>query len=135
MPALARCSLLLLACGVAGRAHAQPHPVMTWIPPYAVAACSARLQESFEGQPISRGLSHLGLQFWTPTRAGGIELVEKFGPITPAQISKLRDWGHLHGVQVLLCVFNGVNHWDWSLARAGFAEHPNEFAEALSREV
>lgn len=37
---------------------------------------------------------------------------------------------------MLLCVYNAVSgSWDWPLARAGFAENPNKFIDALMAEV
>src|SRR6058998_3241089 len=43
-------------------------PVMTWVPPYAVSQCKARLTESFGGRGMKDALTHLGLQFWKPTK-------------------------------------------------------------------
>ncbi len=111
------------------------HIVMTWVPPYGIEKVKARLNESFDGLGMKDGLTHLALQFWTPTKSGGIERAQKYHPITDAAIAGLRDWGHTNGVRVLLCVFNGEQSWNWDLARAGFVEHPREFADALIAEV
>ena len=109
--------------------------VMTWVPPYGVAKAKARLNESFDGAGMKDGLTHLALQFWAPTKTGGVERVKKYAETGDAAIAELRDWGHAHGVRVMLCVYNGVQSWDWPLARAAFAEHSKDFADALVSEA
>ena len=37
---------------------------MTWVPPYAVSQCQARLTEPFGSRGMKDALTHLGLQFW-----------------------------------------------------------------------
>lgn len=110
-------------------------PVMTWVPPYAVSQCKARLTESFDGRGMKDALTHLGLQFWKPTKNGGLLLAGQPNEVNEAAIAELRDWGRTNAVRVLLCVYNHVQAWDWSLARAGFAEHPDKFIESLIAEV
>jgi hypothetical protein len=106
-------------------------PVMTWVPPYAVSRCNTRLTESFGGVGMKDVLTHLGLQFWRPTRDGGLVRAGPTNEVSDAVITGLRDWGRTNGVRVLLCVYNHVQSWDWTLARAGFAEHPDRFIAAL----
>ncbi len=108
--------------------------VMTWVPPYAVAKSRARLEESFGGVGIKDALTHLALQFFEPTRDGGVRRVSDGDGVDDATIAALRDWGHAHGVRVLLCVFNGNTSWDWPLARAAFGQ-PKKFAASLAAEV
>jgi hypothetical protein len=111
-------------------------PVMTWVPPYAVAASKARLEQSFGGAGMKDALTHLGLQFWKPTLEGGLAFAGRTNEVNDAAIGWLRDWGRTNGVRVLLCVYNAVNgKWDWSLARAGFAESPAKFTDTLVAEV
>lgn len=111
-------------------------PVMTWVPPYAVVQCKARLTTSFDGVGMKDALTHLGLQFWKPTTNGGLAFAGRSNEVSDAVIGELRDWGHSNGVRVLLCVYNAVaGKWDWSLARAGFAENPDKFSNALLTEV
>lgn len=109
--------------------------VMTWVPPYAVKQSQARLSETYGGVGMGDALTHLALQFWVPTREGGLARAGRTNETTDAAIAALRDWGHTHDVRVLLCVFNGGKTWEWSLARAGFAEHPDAFIDALLAEV
>lgn len=109
------------------------HPVMTWVPPYAVSKSMKRLKESYDGAGMGTALTHLGLQFWTPTLKGGIERLEK--ATNDEAVKELREWGHAHGVRVMLCIYNGAKKWDWPQARAGFAEHPQAFADALISEM
>jgi hypothetical protein len=111
-------------------------PVMSWVPPYAVSKSKGRLNESFGGVGMKDALTHLGLQFWQPTRDGGLARAGRTNEVNDAVITELRDWGRTNGVRVLLCVYNAVGgKWDWPLARAGFAEHPDKFINALTAEV
>jgi hypothetical protein len=123
---------------VAATANSFPNyrrPVMTWVPSYAVAQSKARLQESFDGAGMKDALTHLGLQFWVPAKEGGIARAGRTNDTSDAAIAGLRDWGHTNGVRVLLCVYDHVKSWDWTLARAGFARNPDRFTEALLTEV
>jgi hypothetical protein len=115
--------------------HRYKRLVMTWVPPYAVAKSKARLTESFDGMGMKDALTHLGLQFWVPTKDGGIARAGRNGETSDAAIAEFRDWGGSNGVRVLLCIYNGARSWDWPLARAGFAEHPDKFIDALIAEV
>ena len=141
MSRMSQLMLFFLAAGVSlsrGATNSFPawkHPVMTWVPPYAVARGEARLGESFGGAGMKDALTHLGLQFWKPTREGGLAFAGRSNEVNDAAIVALRDWGRTNGVRVLLCVYNHVGSWDWTLARAGFAEHPEKFATALLAEV
>jgi hypothetical protein len=109
---------------------------MTWVASYAVGRSKARLSESFGEVGMKNALTHLGLQFWQPTKDGGIARAGRTNDTGDAAIGELRDWGHTNGVRVLLCIFNAVGgKWDWSLARAGFAENPEKFTDALIAEV
>lgn len=108
---------------------------MTWVPPYAVAKSKARLTESFDGLGMKDALTHLGLQFWVPTKDGGIARAGRNGETSDAVIAEFRDWGRANGVRVLLCIYNGARSWHWPLARAGFAEHPEKFIDALIAEM
>ncbi|HWN94055.1 MAG TPA: glycosyl hydrolase family 18 protein [Methylomirabilota bacterium] len=111
-------------------------PVMTWVPPYAVGRSKARLEESFGGAGMKDALTHLGLQFWQPTKDGGLVRVGRTNEVNDAVITGLRNWGHTNSVRVLLCVYNAVGgKWDWPLARAGFAENQDKFIDALMAEV
>ena len=123
-----------------GAAKAQTFPrykrlVMTWVPPYAVGKSKARLTESFDGVGMKDALTHLGLQFWVPTKDGGIARAGRANETSDAAIAEFRDWCRANGVRVLLCVYNGARSWDWPLARAAFAEHPEKFINALIAEV
>jgi len=115
---------------------AYKRPVMTWVPPYAVAASKARLEQSFSGAGMKDALTHLGLQFWKPTSDGGLVFAGRTNEVNDQTVTALRDWGRANGVRVLLCVYNAVNgKWDWPLARAGFGENPAKFIAALMSEV
>lgn len=127
--------LTALLCGMTLAESPTPRIVMTWVPPYAIDKCRTRLHEDIEGLGPKDALTHLALQFWIPTRAGGIEKTPRYGAITDATIIEFRDWAHQHGIRAMLCVYNSVDSWDWTLAEAGFAEHREEFAKALVAET
>lgn len=112
-----------------------PHPVMTWAPPYGVDKSLARLNESFDGEGLPTGITHLALQFWVPTVEGGTVVTPKYPSIKDETIARFVQWGREHHVCVLLCVYNYLDNWDWSTARSAFADHPKEFAAALAAEV
>ena len=115
---------------------AYQRPVMTWVPPYAVGGSKARLEQSFGGAGMKDALTHLGLQFWKPTKEGGLIHAGRANEVNDAVIADLRDWGRTNGVRVLLCVYNAVSgSWDWPLARAAFAENADKFIDALMTEV
>jgi hypothetical protein len=80
-------------------------------------------------------LTHLGLQFWVPTRDGGIARAGRTNETSDTAIAGFRDWGRTNGVRVLLCVYNHVKSWDWTLARVGFAGNPDKFIDALLAEM
>jgi hypothetical protein len=129
-------SLCVLGISLWGQERPAPESkriVMTWVPPYAVEKCAARLRENFGDRGMKDGLTHLGLQFWTPTLSGGVERPHK--TTNDATVKELRDWAHSQGIRVMLCVYNGGKIWDWPLARAGFAGHPKEFADNLIAEM
>jgi hypothetical protein len=112
---------------------------MTWVPPYAVGASKARLNESFGGIGMKDGLTDLGLQFWEPLPDGsGIVRVQRGDDTSDAAVAAFRDWGRAHGVRVLLCVYNynvATESWDWPWARSAFATHPDQFAGSLIAEM
>jgi hypothetical protein len=108
------------------------HFVVIWVPAYGKASSFARLNESFDGVAMSDSLTHLALQFWEPTPAGNIRRITKHDRISDADIARFREWGHNHGIRVLLCLFNGVN---WQLAREAFATNRAGLVAALTREV
>jgi hypothetical protein len=108
------------------------HPVTIWIPHYAVGKC----REQLKSQPaVGEAITHLAMQFWVPTEAGGVELLKK-REASDAVIAEMRDWAHARGVRAMLCVYNaGTGKWDWTLARAAFAEHRDEFVKNLLAEL
>lgn len=108
--------------------------VMGWVPAYGIDAATRALASPAVGQSMTR----LGLQFWNPSVDGkGLVFapVDATGrPVTPADVKQLQRWARSHNVQPLLTVYNNsqvINRWDWQLARRAFAEHPDEFSDAL----
>ena len=115
--------------------HVKQRIVMTWVPPYGVDASLMQLNTTFGDKGMKDGLTHLALQFWTPTANGDLRRVDKYGAITDSTIATLRNWGKEHHVRVMLCVYNGMAGWDWPLARAAFAAHRETFVKALVAEA
>ncbi len=92
-----RTTILALLAGLPGAAaadgeqSAKVRRVMTWVPPYAIGESKARLGESFDGLGMKDGITHLGLQFWNPSKEGGIELVTRFKEVNDLRVSELRE--------------------------------------------
>jgi hypothetical protein len=111
------------------------HPVMTWVPAYGIEKAKARLDESFGGDGLQNAITHLALQFWIPGADGSVGTTPKYSAISDETISFFTRWGHAHGIRVMLCVYNALESWDWSLAHSAFAGHSKEFADALVAEA
>src|SRR5215469_1815778 len=92
---------------------AYSHGVMIWVPPYGVGASA----EALKTPGVAQGITHLALQFWVPTPDGQAALDTQEKEVTDQAIAGLRDWGHAHGIRVMLTVFNGQDKWDWPLAK------------------
>src|SRR4051794_3578855 len=92
----------LFAATSGGEEISPKRMLMTWVSPYAVAQCQSRLNESFEGIGVKDGITHLALQFWAPTKTGGVEPVAKYGAISDATVLGFREWAHAHGIRVML---------------------------------
>jgi len=145
LPRIISALLLIVADACADQPGIQPaqrphfreakRMVMTWVPPYAVAKSRARLEETFGGVGMKDIITHLALQFFEPTREGGLRRVGDGDEVGDVTVAALRDWAHANGIRVLLCVFNGNKSWDWPLARAAFAGQPKKFAAGLAAEV
>ena len=120
-----------------GKESGQGGRVMTWVPPYAISHCKERLSESYDGLGMKDGLTHLGLQFWNPTKSGGIQYVSRFREkITDETILEFRDWGQANNVKTLLCIYNATSSgWEWDLAKSAFGPNHNNTVESLVRET
>jgi hypothetical protein len=127
--------ITLCAAFVRGQDSNTTRKVMTWVPPYAVSACQETLRKSFDRAGMSNGITHLGLQFWTPTMGGGIERVTKYGAISDSQISDLQTWAANNDIHVMLCIYNGISGWNWELAVAAFDANKKNFIDALMKET
>jgi len=110
--------------------RAYRHPVTTWVPPYAVERSKTQLNIA----GVKDALTHLDLQFWEPTTAGGVRLVSE-PEVSEAAVVDLRDWAHSKGIRLMLCIFNGERKWDWPLAKSAFAENADAFVKNLLAEV
>lgn len=112
-----------------------PRLVMTWMPSYAIDASETQLKRMYSGAGPSNALSHLGLQFWLPTAAGGLQRSPD-GDTSDGKISEIATWAHQHGIKVMLCVFNSTGgKWNWELAKSAFQAHRAAFITRLAAEV
>ncbi|MEO7715998.1 MAG: glycosyl hydrolase family 18 protein [Capsulimonas sp.] len=110
------------------------HPIAIWVPPYAIAESKTALTSTYGDAGPQDAITHLDLQFWTPTTDGGVAYVTNPG-VNDTNVTDLRDWGHAHSIRVMLCVYNGATKWDWPLARAAFADHKDDFVKNLLNEM
>jgi len=108
---------------------------MTWVPSYNRDVSKSMIQSQFGGYGPSTGLSRIGLQWWSLTTNGDLRRVEEFGKINDEEISFYTDWAKGNDIKVLLCIYNGVKEWDWSLAKKGFIENKNNLIQQLVNEV
>jgi hypothetical protein len=115
-------------------AAAAPRKVITWVAPYAIAPSLTRLKALYGGVGARNSITHLALQFWVPTQAGGIARSTQ-GAITDQTIKTFAAWGHANGIKVVLCIYNGDASWDWNLAKQGFKAHREKFIAALVAEM
>lgn len=138
LPVLLSLSMLAISARAEEAAHDfRPcrHPVMTWVPPYAVTKARTRLTPT-EGAPDpAQSLSHVALQFWVPQRDGNVKLVASFDKISDETVNDWRDWCHARGLRAILCVYNGEEKWDWGLARDAFVTHRDDFVQAMLAEL
>ena len=107
------------------------NPVTAWVPSYSIATCKTILEKDFGGVGMKDGLTYLPLQFYKPN---GAALV-KGGDFTDADIQWFITWGHKSNIKVLLCIYNYINDWDWSAARAAFQDNRSAFVKAVVAEV
>lgn len=129
-------ALVLIGAAFGGAKAAETaRMVKTWVAPYAIEVSRQRLAERYGGVGPADALTHLGLQFWVPSAAGGLERSSRYGTIGNAQIATFRTWGQANGVKVMLTVYNGEWGWDWALAKNAFGANRDAFADALVAEM
>lgn len=113
-----------------------PRKVITWVPPYGVAATRSRLNALYAGVGPRNAITHLALQFWTPTAAGGLARSSRYGTISNATLKSFVTWAHNNNIKVVLCVYNGEWGWDWSLTQAAInPANRTKFVNAIMAQV
>jgi len=129
-------ALLAIGCascvGSTNSFSAYERPVMTWVPRYAANNSQQRLSETYSGIGMKDALTHVGLQFWTPTNKGGLIQTGKGATTSDAVIKSFRDWCRTNSVRVLLCVYQ---IGDCELALSAFKDNCGTFIESLLTEV
>lgn len=133
----------VMLCGV-GSAQAGRR-IMTWVPSYGIATSYTAINKRY-GQnfgPVN-SLTHVALQFWVPKADGtGIQYSTDGNPDDAAVIQFVK-WGRLHGVKILLCIYNDVPHtanppgnysWDWDYAKNAFSTHRAQFVNSVIAEM
>ena len=111
--------------------------VMAWVAPYAVEISNKRLNESYSGIGMKDGLTHLGLQFWSPTKEVGLQLVKGFNVIDDKVLLHYQRWAKENNVKLMLCIYNGATQqgWDWELAKSAFETHREKIIDSLVAEI
>jgi hypothetical protein len=114
--------------------------VMTWIPPYSIP----QIQKLVADQPaILPSFTRIGLQLWNPDSTGrGVVLAPTSSegiPVDTAKVRELVAMGHLHGIKMLLTIYNNsevLRKWTWPLARNTFVDsNRTPFIEAILAEM
>ena len=77
-----------------------PRKVISWVAPYAIPQTKARLANLYGGVGPRNALTHLALQFWTPTKSGDkVARSTKYGAISNQTINGFVTWGHSNGIK------------------------------------
>jgi len=118
--------------------------VMTWVPSYGTTASMNQLTTMHGNVGPANSITHLALQFWVPTPDGKGVQYSTDGTVNDGVVNSFVQWGHSHGVKVVLAVYNDVPHssnppgnysWDWDYAKNAFGANRVAFAAALVAEV
>lgn len=110
--------------------------VMSWVPPYAIAASQSAVQADFGAYDAVDGLTRVGLQFWVPQADGSLAYQDDYQLLTDADVAWWTDWGDTNGIETLLTVYNGIDgQWNWDIARSAFANNRTTFVNALVNEM
>lgn len=116
--------------------QSNPIEVMSWVPPYAIPACQTAVQANFGTCDAKDGLTRIGLQFWTPNTDGTIKYANhEFYTPTDADVNWWKTWAAANNVELLLCIYNNIGSWDWSLAVSAFDTNRTTFINALIAEM
>jgi hypothetical protein len=111
------------AAPVAAPAASKPRRVMSWVPPYETAKTLNALKTLQGGAGPRHALTHLGLQFWTPTTSGAGLRYSAEGNAGDATVQRFVYWAHHNGIKAYLCVYNfndSTQQWDWAWAKKAF---------------
>ena len=111
-------------------------PVISWVPPYSVAECKAKVTRDFGGGiGMKDGLTYLALQWWVVDGGNIKQWGNVAGPNFDNDVRYFRDWGKANGVKITLCVVNHVGDWNWPEARRSFIDNRPAFVKSLTAEV
>jgi hypothetical protein len=111
-------------------------PVISWVPPYSVAECKAKVTRDFGGGiGMKDGLTYLALQWWVVDGGNIKQWGNVAGPDFDNDVRYFRDWGKANGVKITLCVVNHVGDWNWPEARRSFIDNRPAFVKSLTAEV
>lgn len=110
--------------------------VMSWVPPYNLARSREALEHRAGNVATHEWLTRIGLQFWGPTRDGGVRFVTHEEPLDDSVVKWFQSWAHERGIKVLLTVYNHDGEtWNWDTARSAFRDHQDTFVENLVAEM
>jgi hypothetical protein len=114
---------------------------MTWVPPYAVGGSKARLEQSFGGAGMKDALTHLGLQFWKPTKEGGLIRAGRTNEVNDAVIADLLRCRSIEVFKTSLAFINAdgtgqprfpLGSYEWAFLPTSTAENQNAFRAQAS---
>ncbi len=94
--------------------------VTTWVPHYGISAAKRRLQANYGSHPPRETITRLALQFYLPTRTGGVKLA---GAASATDVAWFRRYCDDNDIELYLCIYNSNTKWDWPLARSAFKDH------------
>jgi hypothetical protein len=124
-------SVLSLTALVGLASTASAHEIMGWVPPYNLENSKKIIAHKAGGIKTSDWLTRFGLQFWGPTKTGGVEFVTHESELDDELVALFVSWGKANKIPVYLTIYNNNKVWDWELARSAFKDNRTKFVTNL----
>jgi len=111
--------------------------VMTWIPAYGTSKCKALMNDATTSDWLKNGLTHIGLQFWSPGDNGAVVFVTDYNYTYKAStisqdVTDFVTWGKANNVKVMLCMYNAREaDFDWSYVQTIINDYPDETVTSI----
>ncbi len=107
------------------------YEIMGWIPPYNLENSKKIIAHQAGDIKTSDWLTRFGLQFWGPTKEGGVQFVTHESPLNDELVHLFVFWGKANKIPVYLTIYNNNKEWDWALARSAFKDNRHTFVKNL----